>query len=99
MKKWYKEDYSFKITVVSVGTDSRPENCRNGHEVGDTYDCEYGCPDGFCSKSMSKLFPLMEAIRSGGDLSNLLAGATKHSGEFYCPDGVVVFKLEACHNE
>jgi hypothetical protein len=37
----------------------------------------------------------MEAVRSGGDLSNLLAGATKHSGEFYCPDGVVLFKLEA----
>jgi hypothetical protein len=41
----------------------------------------------------------MEAVRSGGDLSNLLAGATKHIGEFYCSDGVVVFKLEACHNE
>jgi uncharacterized repeat protein (TIGR04076 family) len=99
MKNWYKEEYSFKITVVSVGVDGKPENCRNGHEVGDTYTCEYGCPSGFCSKSMAKLFPLMEAVRSGGDLSNLLAGATKHSGEFYCPDGVVVFKLEAFCNE
>ena len=55
----------------------------------------YGCPDGFCSKSMSKLFPLMEAVRSGGDLSNLLAGASKHSGAFTCPDGVVTFRLES----
>ena len=105
MKKVYKEEDAFKIAVVSVAPDNRPENCRNGHEVGDTYTCEYGCPisaegtGGFCSKSMAKLFPLMEAVRAGGDLSNLLTGASKHSGEFYCPDGVVMFKLEALKNE
>jgi uncharacterized repeat protein (TIGR04076 family) len=99
MKKWYKEDYSFKITVVSVGADGKPENCRNGHEIGDAYMCEYGCPNGFCSKSVAKLFPLMEAVRSGGDLSNLLAGASRHSGRFICPDGVVTFMPEAVCNE
>ena len=98
MKNWYKEEYSFKITVISVSTSGKPENCRNGHEVGDTYLCEYGCPGGFCSKSMSKLFPLMEAVRAEGDLSNLLAGASKHCGEFICPDGVVTFKMEATKN-
>ena len=97
MKNWYKENYSFKVTVVVVGADGNPECCRNGHEVGDIYACEYGCPGGFCSKSMAKLFPLMEAIRAGGDLSNLLMGATKHCGEFRCPDGVVTFKLETLH--
>jgi len=95
MKNWYKEEYSFIITVKSVGTDGKPEHCRNGHEIGDAYTCEYGCPGGFCSKSMAKLFPLMEAVRAGGDLSNLLTGAMKHSGVFTCPDGVVTFKLEA----
>ena len=99
MKNWYKEEYSFKITVVSVGANGKAENCRNGHEIGDTYSCEYGCPGGFCSKSMAKLFPLMEAVRAGGDLSNLLAGATKYNGEFICPDGVVTFKLEGLRNE
>lgn len=99
MKNWYKEEYIFKITVVSIGADNRPEYCRNGHDVGDTYVCGYGCPGGFCQKSMAKLFPLMEAVRSGGDLSNLLAGASKHSGEFTCPDGVVTFRLEAIENE
>jgi uncharacterized repeat protein (TIGR04076 family) len=94
MKKWYKENYSFKITVLSVGADGKPQNCRNGHEIGDDFYCEYGCPDGFCSKSMLKLFPLMEAVRSGGDLSNLLSGASKNSGIFTCPDGVVTFRLE-----
>jgi len=95
MKKWYREDYGFRIVVLSVGADGKPENYRNGHEIGDTFICEYGCPDGFCSKSMLKLFPLMEAVRSGGDLSNLLSGASKHSGKFTCPDGVVTFQLEA----
>ena len=91
MKNLYKEDYSFKVTVVS----GIPEHCRNGHEAGDVYACEYGCPGGFCSKSMLMLFPLTEAVRAGGDLSNLLSGAAKHSGEFICPNGVVTFKLEA----
>lgn len=95
MKNWYPEEYSFHITVTAVGADDKPESCRNGHEVGDSYSCGYGCPGGFCSKSMAKLFPLMEAVRSGGDLANLLAGATRHRGEFYCADGVVKFRLEA----
>jgi uncharacterized repeat protein (TIGR04076 family) len=98
MKNVYKEEYSFKITVVAVAPDGKPENCRNGHEVGDIYTCEYGCPGGFCSKSMAKLFPLMEAVRAGGDLSKLLL-ASKHSGEFICPDGVVTFRLEAFRSE
>lgn len=98
MRKWYDEEYSFKITVVSTGSDNGARHCRNGHEPGDTYTCQYGCPGGtggFCSKSMLKLFPLLEAIRAEGDLSNILAGAEKHRGEFACPDGVVTFRLEA----
>lgn len=101
MKSWHKENYSFKITIVSVGDDGNARHCRNGHEPGDTYSCEYGCPmpmnseGGFCSKSMSRLFPLLEAVRAGGDLSNLLPGAEKHKCEFTCPDGVVKFRLEA----
>jgi uncharacterized repeat protein (TIGR04076 family) len=89
MNKFFTENFRFKITVIEAG------GCRNGHEVGDTYTCEYGCPGDFCSKSMAKLFPLLEAVRSGGSLSNLLYGATKYSGKFTCPDGVVHFELEA----
>ena len=85
--------------MVAVGANGKPENCRNGHEIGDTYSCEYGCPGGFCSKSMAKLFPLMEAVRAEGDLSNLLAGASKHCGKFTYPDSVVTFNLEAFRNE
>lgn len=99
MKHWYDEEYSFKITVVSVKPDNDPVNhCRNGHEVSDEFSCEYGCPDKFCSKSMLKLFPLMEVVRSGGDLRNL-GGRDKHVMEFCCPDGVVEFRLEVKHDK
>ena len=37
MKNWYKENYTFKITVIKVGADDNPEYCRNGHEIGDVF--------------------------------------------------------------
>lgn len=47
--------------------------CRNGEEIGDVYTCTYGCPvnadgHGICSKTMMVMFPVMEAVRSGGTL-------------------------------
>lgn len=41
----------------------------------------------------------MEAIRSGDSLSALLAGASKHNGEFTGSDRVVTFLLEAKKKE
>ena len=87
MNKFVTENYRFKITVVKAG------GCRNGHEVGDTYSCEYGCPGELCQKTMLKLFPLMETIRCGGDLRTI--GQEKHKCRFHCPDGAVEFELEA----
>ncbi|MDD4496057.1 MAG: GNAT family N-acetyltransferase [Eubacteriales bacterium] len=95
MKKWYPEHYKFKITVMSVGDDGNPQHCRNGHEVGDTYECGYGCPGGFCSKTASRLFTIQEAVRSGGDLRLLIYKADKNSCVFPCADHVVTFKFEA----
>ena len=95
MKKFIRENVSFVITVV----DGKKNNegyidCRNGHEIGDTYVCEYGCPTDFCQKCMLKAFPIMEAVRAGGDLKNL-GGETENMIRFCCPDGVVIFQLEA----
>ena len=50
--------------------------CRNGEEIGDKYTCTYGCPvnaagQGICSKVMAVMFPVMEAVRSSGDLCNI----------------------------
>ena len=90
MKKWYDEEYEFKVEVIGfLRGDHTERYCRNGEEVGETYTCTYGCPvnqDGFgiCSKTMMQLFPLMEAIRSGGDLENL-GGDGKYSKTVVCP--------------
>ena len=73
--------------------------CRNGEEIGDRYTCTYGCPvnqagQGICSKVMGTLFPLMEAVRSGGDLRNV-GGSGKYTKDVVCPDGCVIFRLTA----
>lgn len=99
MNKFIIENISFKISVVDgkknqVGV----IDCRNGHEMGDTYTCEYGCPADFCQKSMLKMFPIMEAARANGDLRNL-GGDSENSIEFCCPDGVVTFRLEVMRND
>ena len=99
MKKFAQEDVSFTIIVVDGKKNpSGVIDCRNGHEIGDSYTCEYGCPADFCQKSMLKAFPLMESVRAGGDLRNL-GGEAKNKIRFCCPDGVVSFLLEAKENE
>ncbi len=68
-------------------------------EYGDKYSCTYGCPvnqDGYgiCPKVMLVLHPLMEAVRSGGDLRNV-GGSGMYSKDIVCPDGCVMFRLAA----
>lgn len=100
MKKWYNEEYAFKIEVVGfLRGDHTERYCRNGEEIGDTYTCTYGCPVnaagyGICSKTMAALFPLMEAVRSGGDLEKV-GGDGRYSKTIVCPDGCVIFRLTA----
>lgn len=100
MKKWYDEEYEFTIEVIGFLRGNQTEHyCRNGEEIGDRYKCTYGCPvnaagQGICSKTMLLLFPLMEAIRSGGDLVNL-GGSDKYCKDIVCPDGCVIFRLTA----
>ena len=100
MKKWYDEEYEFTVEVVGFLRGERTEQyCRNGEEIVDTYTCTYGCPvnrdgQGICSKLMLVLFPIMEAIRSGGDLENI-GGDSPYSKTVVCPDGCVVFRLTA----
>ncbi len=100
MKKWYAEEYEFEIEVTGFLRGDHTEHyCRNGEEIGDVYKCTYGCPvnqcgQGICSKVMTVLFPVMEAVRSGGDLENI-GGEGKYTKTVVCPDGCVVFRLTA----
>ena len=96
MRRLYQEDCEFRIGVVAVGKDNKPTNCRMGYEPGDSFTCQYGCPQDFCSKSMLKVFPILEAVRSEGDLRNL-GGSGKHEMEIVCPDRVVEFRISAKH--
>ena len=100
MKKWYNEEYEFEIQVIGFLHSDRTERyCRNGEEIGDKYICTYGCPinqygQSICSKVMTTLFSIMEAVRSGGDLENI-GGTSKYSKDIVCPDGCVIFRLTA----
>lgn len=100
MKKWYDEEYEFTVEVVGfLRGDHTERYCRNGEEPGDKYTCTYGCPvnqdgQGICSKLMMVLFPLMEAVRSGGDLRNV-GGDSQYTKTVVCPDGCVIFRLTA----
>lgn len=100
MKKWFDEEYSFEIEVTGFLRGDRTEHyCRNGEEIGDRYTCTYGCPvnrdgQGICSKTMMMLYPIMESVRSGGDLENI-GGDGKYSKTIVCPDGCVIFRHSA----
>lgn len=100
MKKWLDEEYEFEVEVIGFLRGDHTEHyCRNGEEIGDQYTCTYGCPVnaegyGICSKVMMVLYPIMEAIRSGGDLENI-GGDRKYSKVVVCPDGCVMFRITA----
>lgn len=100
MKKWYAEEYEFKIEVTRfLRGDLTERYCRNGEEIGDQYICTYGCPvnkegQRICSEVMMPLFPIMEAVRSDGDLENI-GGDNKYSKDIVCTDGCVMFLLTA----
>jgi uncharacterized repeat protein (TIGR04076 family) len=100
MKKWYADEYEWDIEVTGFLRGDKTENyCRNGEEIGDKYHCTYGCPvnkdgHGICSKTMLLMFPIMEAIRSGGDLKNI-GGNDTYTKDLVCPDGCVLFRMTA----
>lgn len=100
MKKWYDEEYEWEIVVKGFLRGNKTEGyCRNGEEIGDKYTCTYGCSvnaegQGICSKVMTVMFPIMEAVRSGGDLENI-GGGSKYTKDIVCPDGCVLFGMKA----
>lgn len=100
MKKWYDEEYEWEIEVTGfLRGETTDGYCRNGEEVGDRYRCTYGCPvngqgQGICSKVMLMMFPIMEAVRSGGDLEKI-GGKGRYTKDLVCPDGCVLFRMTA----
>lgn len=101
LKKWYDKEYEWEIEVIGFNKDNEKTErfCRNGEEIGDKYTCTYGCPvnsqgQGICSKVMMMFYPIMEAVRSDGNLENI-GGDSKYSKVVMCPDGCVLFRITA----
>jgi uncharacterized repeat protein (TIGR04076 family) len=92
MKKWHHEDWPFKIRVARVGNENKAEECRLGFEPGDTFECTYDTPTGFCPTSFLKIFPTLAVVRCNGDLRNL-GGSSPREIDVICPDGVVLFRV------
>ena len=100
MDKWYNDEYGFTVEVIGYLRGDSPRGmCRNGEQIGDVYTYDYGCPVnqqgyGICPKTMMLLYPLMEAVRSGGSLE-MVGGSGKYTKDIVCPDGCVIFRLTA----
>ena len=92
MRRWYQEDWRFRIKVARVGKEGKAEECRLGLEPGDTFECTYETPAGFCPTSFVKVFPILEIVRCGGDL-RALGAKDPWETTFTCPDGVVLFTV------
>ena len=90
MKQWLQEDWKFELEVVRA----EAKECRLGLETGDVFRCEYGCPEGFCMKTVPVLYTYCEIVRCGGDL-RLRGSDDERQIEFPCADGPVVFRLKA----
>ncbi len=94
-----RHKYSCVVSIQSNEKFSALSAHNSCAEIGDKYRCTYGCPVndegyGICSKTMMMLYPIMEAVRSGGDLQNI-GGDGKYSKNIVCPDGCVMFRLTA----
>ncbi len=100
MKKWYEEEYEFTVEVTGFLRE-RPHRAVLPERRGDRGQVHLhlwlpGQQDGqgICSKTMMMLFPIMEAVRSGGDLENI-GGSGRYVKDIVCPDGCVLFRLTA----
>lgn len=90
MQKWMKEDWEFVVTV----TKGKARDCRLGLEKGDAFVFQYGCPGGFCPRTMTELYTWCEVVRCGGDFT--YRGCTsKYEMMFACPCSVLEFSLVA----
>jgi uncharacterized repeat protein (TIGR04076 family) len=98
MNKWYPEDWNIKVEVLKVSKEDKAEECRLGLEPGDTFESDYGTPNGFCPTSFIKVFPIMEVMRCEGDLRCLSASAPNKM-DFIYPDGAVRFRISGIKQE
>lgn len=93
MKPWYREDVHFEAVVAEVRGGSG--SCRCGHEPGDSYTMAYGTPKGLCGELYHRLFPMLEVLRAGGDVSALEPAGSRDEVLVWCPSRVVRLSVRA----
>ena len=100
MHKWYDEEYEFTVEVTGFPARGQDRALLPKRRADRGYLSLYlrlsvnGQGYGICSKTMMMLYPIMEAVRSGGDLTNI-GGENKYSKTIVCPDGCVMFRFTA----
>ena len=90
------EDVRFAVRVVAVG-DGRPatgELCRAAHKVGQTFEFDWRTPEGLCGEAYAAMYPLLFALRVGGDMRGL-GSSDRDVRVFTCPSRVVRFEVRA----
>ncbi len=93
MRKWYAEPYRFRLTVLEVGKDGDPRQCRAGHEPGDVMEFDYCTPAGLCGEIFFALVPVLHTFRTDVDMRRNFGWKEPDRKVMWCPARVVKFEL------
>ena len=90
------DEMKFQLEVIEVDDRGLPINraCRAAHRKGQRWSFDWHTPSGLCGEVYAGLYPLLVALRVGGDMREL--GSTEPNRRVYtCPSRVVRFRLSA----
>lgn len=103
------EDVRFVVRVVRVGeapeagdgitgssASACPTDklCRAAHKVGQTFEFDWRTPEGLCGEAYAAIYPLLFAMRVGGDMRQL-GSPERDVRRFTCPSRMVRFEVHA----
>ncbi|MBU7024413.1 MAG: TIGR04076 family protein [Theionarchaea archaeon] len=87
--KLWREPVKFEVEIVEVAS-----ACRAEHKKGQTFTFDWNTPQGVCGESFVGMYPLLFALRVGGDMQ-MLGSPDKNMRVYTCPSRVVKFKIAA----
>ncbi|MBU7013376.1 MAG: TIGR04076 family protein [Theionarchaea archaeon] len=87
--KLWKEPIKFEVEILEVAS-----ACRAQHEKGQTFTFDWNTPKGICGESFAGMYPILFALRTGGDMQ-MLGSPNRNSRVYTCPSRVVKFRITA----
>jgi uncharacterized repeat protein (TIGR04076 family) len=87
--KLWKEPVRFEVEIVEVAS-----ACRAEHEKGQKFTFDWNTPQGICGESFVGMYPVLFALRVGGDMQ-MLGSPDKNTRVYTCPSRVVKFRIAA----